>query len=264
MYWLEEQVAQYYEWLKSKTCILPDEQDEWALISTPFLGLFNDTLEIYAKREKDGQITLSDDGKTLLNLDLVGVSISRSAPRKKLAKDLLASYGVSMKPNGEIVAKSAASNFSQKKHDLLQAMLELNDFHVLSKPTVSNIFKDDVREYLDEQEIVYTPQFISRGVAGIEFVFDFHVAYRNTEILIKSFNRLNKVYLSSFFYTWKDVKKHRKNLTGKKVNGLAIVNDENKPIPDEYIRALEKEKTDHIPWSYRHKPESVAKLKEVA
>lgn len=262
MHWLEEQVDQYHRWLKSKTHILPEEQDEWALISTPFLGLFNDTLEIYAKRE-NGHIILSDDGKSLRDLDLAGVSISRSPARREMVENLLLGYGVTMR-GGEIVAKATDSNFPQKKHDLLQAMLELNDFYVLSKPAVSKVFKDDVREYLDEQEIIYTPQFISRGAAGIEFVFDFQIAYHNQEIVIKSFNGMNRVYLSSFLFAWKDVKKHREQLTRKQVVGLAIINDENKPVPEEYIHALGKEETDHMRWSERHAPASVAKLKEAA
>lgn len=263
MHWLEEQVDQYHRWLKSKTHILPEEQDEWALISTPFLGLFNDTLEIYAKRNGDGQIILSDDGKSLRDLDLVGVSISRSPARREMVENLLVGYGVTMQ-RGEIVAKATDSNFPQKKHDLLQAMLELNDFYVLSKPAVSRVFKDDVREYLDEQKVVYTPQFISRGAAGIEFVFDFHIAYREQEIIIRAFNGMNRVYLSSFLFAWKDVKKHREQLTRKRVVGLAVVNDEDKPIPEEFIHALRKEETDHMLWSVRREPASVAKLKEAA
>lgn len=262
MHWLEEQVDQYYRWLKSKTHILPEEQDEWALISTPFLGLFNDTLEIYAKRN-NGQIILSDDGKSLRDLDLVGVSISRSPARKEMVKNLLVGYGVTMRGD-EIIAKATDSNFHQKKHDILHAMLALNDFYVLSKSTVSKAFKDDVREYLNEQDIVYTSEFISRGIAGIEFVFDFQIAYRNQEIVIKSFSRANKVYLSSFLFAWKDVKKYRENATGKNVAGIAIINDENKPFPEEYTHALEKERTGYMLWSGRHEPSNVAKLKEAA
>lgn len=263
MHWLEEKMDQYHRWVKSKTLTLPEEQDEWALISTPFMGLFNDTLEIYAKRDDDGQIILSDDGKSLNNLDLVGVSISRSTARREMVENLLVGYGVTMQGN-EIVTKATDSNFPQKKHDLLQAMLELNNFYVLSKPTVSKVFKDDVREYLEEQKVVYTPQFISRGAVGIEFVFDFHIAYREQEIIIRSFNGMNRVYLSSFLFAWKDVKKHREQLTRKQVVGLAIINDEDKPVPEEYIHALGKEKTDHMLWSGRHEPVNVAKLKEAA
>ena len=263
MHWLEEQVAEYYRWLKSKTHTLPEKQDEWALISTPFPGLFNDTLEIYAKRGDNGQIILSDDGKSLRDLNLVGVSISRSPARKEMVDNLLVGYGVTMRGD-EIIAKATDSNFHQKKHDMLQAMLELSNFYVLSKPTVSKAFKDDVREYLDEQEIIYTPEFISRGIAGIEFVFDFQIAYRNQEIVIKSFNRANKIYLSSFLFAWKDVKKYRENATGKNVVGLAIFNDENKPFPEEYIHALEKERTGYMLWGERYKSSNVAKLKDAA
>ncbi len=86
---------------------------------------------------------------------------------------------------GELVTRARESDFPQGKHNLLQAMLEISEFHVLAKHTIANVFKEDVRAYLDEQEIVYTPQFICKGAVGIEFTFDFHVAYRKKEIVLK-------------------------------------------------------------------------------
>ena len=72
MNWLAEQEDKYYTWLRSKTYIPMGNESDWGLISTPFTGLFNDTLEIYAKKEGD-KIMLSDDGKTLHDLELMGV-----------------------------------------------------------------------------------------------------------------------------------------------------------------------------------------------
>ncbi len=72
MNWLSEHVDHYDDWLKAKTHIPPYDASDWGLISTPFLGRFNDTLEIYAKKHGD-EITLSDDGKTLHDLELMGV-----------------------------------------------------------------------------------------------------------------------------------------------------------------------------------------------
>ena len=188
MNWLAEQEDKYYNWLRSKTYIPAEEEGDWGLISTPFTGLFNDTLEIYAKKEGD-KIMLSDDGKTLHDLELMGVSFSRSSSRRELLDRVLASYGVKKDSLRTCNTSQQRIRFPQRKHDLLQAMLEVSNFYVLAKPTVANIFKDDVRGYLDEQMIIYTPEFISRGSVGIEFSFDFQVAYREKEILLQQYQQ---------------------------------------------------------------------------
>ena len=126
-----------------------------------FFGLFNDTLEIYAKKQGDS-IILSDDGKILHDLKLMGVSFSHKTLKEMLEKVLL-NYGITVK-EGELIVQTQEAGFPQRKHDLLQAMLEIGSLHVLAKHTVAKVFKEDVRAYLDEQEIVYTPQFISRGI----------------------------------------------------------------------------------------------------
>ena len=263
MNWLAEQEDKYYTWLRSKTYIPMGNDSDWSLISTPFTGLFNDTLEIYAKKEGN-KIMLSDDGKTLHDLELMGVSFSRSSSRRELLDRVLTSYGVTNNSNELVTQANRESDFPQRKHDLLQAMLEVSNFYVLAKPTVVNIFKDEVRGYLDEKMIVYTPEFISRGSVGIEFSFDFQVAYREKEIVLKCFNSINRASLSSFLFMWKDILEYRKTLTGKQVSGLAVINDRDRNINQDYIDALEAGGANYIRWQERHEPENIAKLQEAA
>lgn len=98
----------YYSWLRSKTHIPAECNDDWNLISTPFLGLFNDTLEIYAKRQGDS-IILSDDGKTLHDLKLMGVSFSHKTLKEMLEKVLL-NYGITVK-EGELIVQTQEAGF---------------------------------------------------------------------------------------------------------------------------------------------------------
>lgn len=262
MSWLDEHVQSYYAWLKAKTH-LPDEGNRnGGVISTPFLGLYNDTLEIHAVR-RGGKITLSDDGKTLHDLELVGVSFARAGARKQFLAQVLANYGV-RESDGELTAQATEANFPQRKHDLLQAMAELNSFYPLAKPAVAGVFKEDVRAYLDEQRIIYTPEFISRGAVGLEFVFDFQIAYQKREIVMKCFNGINKSTLASFLFMWGDIIEARKKLTSKDVSGLAFINDEGKTVKPEYLDALHNKGADSLLWRKRHAAESIAKLKEAA
>jgi hypothetical protein len=258
MSWINEHIADYYKWLKDRTVILSDENTGWALVNTPFVGLFNDHIELYAKKDHD-LITLTDNGETFHNLDLSGVSIKRSAPRRDLVDTILLNYGVRAKGD-ELFVECNAGNFAQKKHNLLTAVLELNDLYVLSEPNVAYIFKEDVRQYLDEMNVIYTADFISKGTTGLEFTFDFQISKRDEEIVIKSFNSFNKTNLPVFLFSWEDIKPVRERASKKTVRAVAIVNDENKDVKSEFIDALNAKKAGSILWSQRYTDESRQKI----
>jgi hypothetical protein len=260
--WVNELIDKYYDFLKGRTAVVTETGTNWVAISTPFIGLFNDTLEVYAKKH-NGKILLSDDGITIKNLELVGSPISRSPKRKELLDRILLNYGIQFQ-DGEFITEANENTFAQKKHNLVSAISEINDMYMLAKHTVASIFKDDVQAYLEEQQIIYTPQFISKGSTGLEFTFDFQIAYRTKEIVIKSFNSVNKLNLPNFLFTWDDIKSVRERVTNKEVIGLAVINNEEKEVADEYLEALKSRNADFILWTERHTPENIVKLKLAA
>ncbi len=259
MTWANTLITDYYAWLKSKTVIIPDQRTDWVAIQTPFIGLFNDVIELYAKKKED-KIILSDNGETFHNLDLVGTSLNRVGERRNIAERILLNYGIQCKDN-ELITETTEQNFSQKKHNFLSAIIELNDLYVLSKSNVSSIFKEDVRTYLDERNIIHTPDFISKGSTGLEFMFDFQIAGKNSEIVLKSFNTINKQTLSSFLFSWDDIKPVRERVSKKSVIAIAIINDDEKPIRGEFLEALKNKQANYIIWSERNSEENIIKLK---
>ena len=82
MGWIDNRIAEYYQWLKDNTAIREDKGTGWFSVSTPFVGLFNDNIEIFVKKESETKILLSDDGETIENLFLSGVDVLRSQKRK--------------------------------------------------------------------------------------------------------------------------------------------------------------------------------------
>ncbi|KAA6350902.1 hypothetical protein EZS27_001749 [termite gut metagenome] len=256
--WIDKLIDDYYSFLKGRTEIITDTGTEWTVISTPFVSAFNDTLNIYIKKS-NGKIILSDDGDTLKNLDLQGVSITHSAKRKDILDNTLLTYGI-ISVNDEFTIEATESNFAQKKHNFIMAISEINDMYMLSKQSISSIFKDDVRDFLDEQEITYTPQFISKGQTGLEFTFDFQIAYRTKEIVIKSFNSLNKINIPNFLFTWDDIKPIRQQVSHKTIVGVALINDTDREVSTEYLDALKSKDANYILWSERYKPENRNKL----
>lgn len=257
--WLNDLIDQYYQFLRGRTSVVTETGTEWSVIHTPFIGLFNDTLEVYAKKE-NGRIMLSDDGATIKNLELTGASVLRSPKRKDFLDRILLTHGITMSET-EFTVEATEKDFAQKKHNLISAISEINDMYMLAKHTVASVFREDVQGYLEEQAVIYTPQFISRGKTGLEFTFDFQIAYRQKEIVIKSFNALNKLNLPNFLFAWEDIREAREKVTGKNVIALAVVNDEDRVIQNDYIEALISRNADFILWSKRHSPENLEKIK---
>ncbi|GAB6013224.1 DUF1828 domain-containing protein [Viscerimonas tarda] len=257
--WINNSIAEYYNWLRDKTQVSKNEQTGWYAITTPFLGLFNDNIEIYIKLDND-RIILSDDGQTLSNLKLVGASLMQSPKRKEWFDMILLNYGIELYNNDELQTKGSEKDFNQKKHNLLCAISEISDMAMLAKHTVSSLFREDVRGFLDEQNIIYTPQFIAKGSTGIEFTFDFQIAGKQNELVIKSFNSLNKMNVPTFLFGWEDIKVAREKVSGKQLKGLAIINDIEKELKPEYIGALENKGADVVKWSQRHQPDTLVKL----
>ncbi len=254
MNWIDLYVDEYYKWLREKTIIQKDTTTDWFLINTPFMGAFNDLIEIYAKKDGE-QLTLSDNGETMTNLELQGLHIQGSKQRRDLLDAILLNYGLHCKKD-ELLIKTNLENFSQSKHNFLSAIIEVNDLYVLSNNNVASIFKEDVRDYLTSQNIIYTPDFISKGTTGLEFNFDFQIAQKDKEIVIKSFNTINKQNLSTFLFAWDDIKPVREKSTKKEVKAISIINDTNKEVKTEYIDALKSKKTDYILWSERDSEKS--------
>lgn len=262
MNWINTLMDDYYAFLKEKTLVTANNSSDWIEISTPFVGLFNDTVDIYAKKEGN-KIILSDDGNTLRDLELSGLEITRSPKRKEILDRILINYGVQMN-NEELTTEANERDFPQKKLNLISAISETADMYYLARHTVASVFREDVKAYLDEQELIYTPYFISKGSTGLEFTFDFQIAYKNTEIVIKSFNSVNKMNLPHFLFTWDDIKKVREQQTQKNIIGLAVINDIDREVSDEYLSALDNKGAQYILWSQRHAPDNISKIKLAA
>ena len=244
----------YYNWLREKTFIQKDSHTDWFIINTPFVGAFNDTIEIYAQK-KGNHLKLSDNGETMSNLELQGLHIQGSKRRRAILDTILLNYGVSAE-NDELTIKASIENFSQSKHNFISAVIEINDLYVLSKHNVASIFKEDVRNYLDSHDIIYTPDFISKGTTGLEFNFDFQIEKKNKEIVIKSFNTINKSNISTFLFSWDDIKPVREKITKKEVNAIAIINNIDKEVRTEFLDALKAKNADYILWSERESEKS--------
>jgi len=261
MNWLDECLSNYYKWLKDNTTHTLDELTGWELLTTPYVGVFNDMIEIYCKKEGDS-IILSDDGATLRNLQLAGISLTRSQNRRDVMDSILRNYGIDIDENNELTVQATIDTFAQKKHNLLTALMELSEMELMAENATISFFKEEVRDFFDEKGLVVTPQFIAKGKTGLDFSFDFQIAHRTSELVIKSFNTLNKSNIANFLFGWDDVRIIRQETTKKDLQGVAIVNDVEQVVKPELVKALESRDARVFLWSKRN--EFVEELRKVS
>ena len=250
MNWIEKGINDYYDWLRNRTTIQVDRTTGWSVISTPFVGLFNDTIDLFVKMTERGTILLSDDGSTIKNLDMLGVAFN-TGNRKSILERVCYNFGVTLNKDGEITKEVEQGKFPQGKHDMIRAIMELSDFAPLSSHRAPSLFKDEVKSFFREKKINVTPSFIIQGRSGINFTFDYMMAYTDRELLFQLFNNLNKGNLATFFFGIDEVREPREKLSEKKLKPVAIVNDVEAEIKPEYMQAFAYRGAEIIHWSKR-------------
>ncbi|MDD3926510.1 MAG: DUF1829 domain-containing protein [bacterium] len=234
----------YLVWLKDKTQLR--QIDQWVEITTPYLDRHNDYIQIYARKSNSGYI-LTDDGHTIEDLEQTGCKLE-SAKRQDLLKMTLNGFGVKLVDN-RLEVHTSNDNFALRKHNLLQAILAVNDMFYLAVPIVASLFYEDVVAWLDLHEIRYTPKVKFTGKSGFDHLFDFVIpkSRRQPERILQAINRPNRDTAQSVAFAWIDTKEIR--LPDSKA--YAILNDSDQTISATVIDALRNYNVHPIAWSQR-------------
>src|SRR5262245_28548115 len=122
-------------------------------LTTPFLDRHNDHLQVYAVKQ-NGKIILSDDGYILSDLRTSGLDL-RTPKRKAVFDSVLNGFGVRVE-KGQLVVEASERNLGQRLHLLVQAMISVNDMFVMAQPRVATFFWEDVRHFLEANEVRYS------------------------------------------------------------------------------------------------------------
>lgn len=243
MVWTDSMINDYSRWLHAKPASIYDSKTGWTSISTPFLGLHNDLLELYIKVDADN-IHLSDDGQTIWNAETTGLNMNE--PEQKRFLDIvLSKYGVSMNDDGVLDVTVEKEKFEQGKYSLLMAMFAINDMTSQG----SSIFQKNVKKLMMDKNINAIPQIQIKGRSGIDFTFDYIVSRPKEEFLVQAVGNLDKNNLATFILGMEEVKDYRRFISDKDIRGLLIVNDLEKTVHKELLQALSNRKLDYVLWS---------------
>ena len=127
---IQNLIDDYHVWLKDKTVL--NQIDQWVEITTPYLDHHNDYLQIYVKKANGGFL-LTDDGYIIDDLKQSGCNLDNQK-NQELLQMTLNGFGVK-KDGNELQVQASAENFVSRKHNLVQAMLAVNDMFYLAIET---------------------------------------------------------------------------------------------------------------------------------
>jgi len=245
---IENLMTDYLGWLKDHTHLRQVDAD-WVEISTPHLDRHNDCLQIYIRQEGERYL-LTDDGYILRDLEMCGCPID-SPKRKELLGTSLRGFGVEIE-NDTFIVKAAKSDFAEKKHNLLQAMLTVNDMFQLAQPTVMSLFTEDIANWLDLANIRTIANVKFTGDSKFDHYFDFAIPGGKDvpERILKAINQPNKDSAQRLVFSWIDTKKVRE-LRKNTYSVYAVLNDQERKISGSVTDALTAYGIIPMPWSER-------------
>lgn len=173
-------------------------------ITTPFLNDCNDHIQIYVDEIEEGRILLSDGGDTLSYLEDMGVFFKST--RKTMIENAVRSYGVEISKDRCLTIKASARDFPQKKHNLIQAILKVNDMEYTQRTNVASIFADDIEEYFKTYEVPCVRNMSVVGKSGLYQSYDFVLSpYKKlTEKFCKVINNPTKNAIINAIFTCND------------------------------------------------------------
>ena len=236
---------QYIAWLKDKTALR--QIKDCIEITTPYLDRHNDYIQIYVRRENESYI-LTDDGYTIEDLKRSGCELE-SKKRKDLLTMTLNGFGAKLEENA-LVIHASSENFPLRKHNLLQAMLAVNDLFYLAVPMVASLFLEDVTSWLNLNDIRYTPKIKFTGKSGYDHLFDFVIpaSRKQPERILQTINRPSRETAQRVAFSWIDTKEVRPDNS----RAYAFLNDSEHVPSASVIDALKNYDVNPVLWSRRN------------
>lgn len=241
---IEKLLKDYREWLKDNTT-LRQMNGSWVEITTPYLDRHNDALQIYARSENGG-LVLTDDSYTIHDLEASGCKLD-TQKRKDLLQMTLTGFGVKLNHEA-IEVQATPESFPLRKHNLIQAMLAVNDLFYLAKPIVESLFYEDVVAWLDANDIRYTPSVKFTGISGYDHHFHFAIpkSKKQPERIVQAITRPTRDNALLFINAWGDTRQVR----AAESKAYAVLNDE-QPISGAVIEAFRNYDIRPVPWTDR-------------
>ncbi|MFW6161700.1 MAG: DUF6978 family protein [Planctomycetota bacterium] len=241
---IERLLDAYASWLRDKTTL--ERLADWVEITTPYLDRHNDHLQIYVRRDNGGFL-LTDDSHVISDLRLSGCELD-TPKRGELLEQVLNGFGVERQEDA-LVVQASRSDFASRKHNLVQAMLAVDDLFALAQPVVASLFLEDVTAWLEAHAIRYAAKVKLAGKSGFDHMFDFLIpkSDRRPERLLRALSSPTRSHAESFAFAWVDTRETRP----EEARAYALLNDSESRPQGALLDALRRYGISPILWSER-------------
>ena len=247
---IKKMITDYTEWLKKEITYFAF--GEYTEITTPYMDRFNDYLQIYAKMNSDGTLTLTDDGYVIGNLISSGIKFTKNSKRFNALMSIAHKFNVTILDGEEITTTALPDNFPQAKNMMVQAMLSIDDLFVVSPENVKEMFLEDIETYFSANDIFFTRDFSLLGKTGTVYTYDFHFqrTKNRPERFCRGINRLDISKRDLALFNWVDTQEKRKD-----ASELIIIYNDEHSVKDDVLRGFTNYGVPVVPFSERQKSE---------
>lgn len=246
---ISEMQLLYDNWNKNQLQL--DDHEDFILITTPFLDLHHDLLQLVFTKDSRGGYKLSDDGYILSELSILGIDIFSSPKRKSFFDMTLRIFGVeNNRATGELsISFNSLSDYPKKQNNLIQCLLRVSDMLLTARNTVISIFAEEVSNYFRANNVFFSEGIGYTGKTGNYQSFDFVIpaAKQKREKIIKAINNPRADNYKQPLLSFIDIQEMKPDS-----DFIVLGNDTNQAMSETFYSSLTNYKIEVLVWSERN------------
>lgn len=250
MFDVEKMKKIYFDWIDKKIQFTPSKTNNYITITTPFLDMYNDYIELIVFKGRDTQYVISDDGYTLDELGMLEINLNKKSKRRDYFESILLNFGVK-ESNGELlIGFNNLNEFPDAQNRLTQCMLQVFDLLQTSKNNVIQYFKEDVTDYFIDNNIPVGEDLSLLGKSGRSSKFDIVIGRtkKKRQQAIKVVNTPTTSNIANPLFRIIDVRERHPN-----TDFAVIANNIDQAISGDFISAFKNYNVPIYPWSDKEK-----------
>ena len=240
---MKKLTAEYHNWVSESTTLR--ELEDCVEITTPFLDRHNDMMQIFATVSGD-EIILSDDGYTIEDLEFCGLNVNTPSRRIFIEQNV---NGFGVKRNGnDLVARTSAQDFALNMHNLLQAMIAIDDLYYLATPSRVSRFDADLVTWLNDSGISFdAKKFKGRTGYKVDYKYVIPPSGKMPERMLLAIDNPDRSAVEQVAFRWLDIRDARPS----NARLYPILNDEQRISVAKEIDAFRSHEINPVLWSER-------------
>lgn len=247
---IDQLIKVYEDW--NKQHLKFSQIDDFIEITTPFVDVNHDFIQVFLEKQSDKTYKLTDDGYTVNELEMRGITIKSSKNRKMFFDTTLRVFGVKYNSLTDelYVVVPSIENLPQKQNNLLQCILRVFDMLLTARNVVANIFFEEVKNYFDSNDVIFTPNLGITGRSGNQQNFDFVIPHRKKikEKLIYAVNSPTAENYKPVLFPFIDVQETRPD-----ADFFVLANDSESDVSPKFAESIKNYNVEILEWSKRNK-----------